>query len=213
MRIGIDLDLTVIQSDEAWYNWLYYMCIGHEPPPSAFANFIGEMLKREGTVSYNLAEYFPEPTDGKSDAFNFFRGTTCYDTIKPVQGAVKTIKQLHALGHEIVFISHVKGNTLKSKHNWLLRHFPFEFGYIATKEKHLVNVDMIADDRLENLVNFPATVHKLLYTTPYKQTYNLVTRDQVIHKVDSWKGILEYVEKVTQEQDVRAFKAAHGVFD
>jgi 5'(3')-deoxyribonucleotidase len=195
MRIGIDLDLCVIASDEAWYQYLQCIC-GGEYSKTPFSDFKETELSGGGKIDYNLSSYFPEPIYDKSDALNMWRGTTTYDTMKAVDGSVAAVTEMYNQGHEIVFISHVKGNSLKSKYSWLKRHFSFPFGFVATKEKHLISVDLMIDDRLENLVNFPATTTKILFDTPYKQTYNLVTRDQVIHDLSGWSEVLIYIKEL-----------------
>ena len=147
--IGVDVDLTVCPSDDGWREWL--------------GNKYGYVKCR--MTEYNFTHYYPHA----EDPFEYWRSLE-YSQFQPLKGSVEKLEQLSTY-FDIVFISAIKGQHTKSKYYWLEQHFPFLKGYIATKEKFLMNNSVCAmiDDRLDNLQGFDQ--HKrVLYKTPYTQS-------------------------------------------
>lgn len=179
LRIGIDVDLVMCASDKAWYEWLQSMCGGRLKDVS-FEEFIHSTIELEDEVDYNLATYFPEPQNRAVEPFDFWRSDSTYDTVKPVKSALESVLELYNSGmYEIVFITHNKGFSSRSKYRWLKRNVPVEFSYIVTKEKYLINVDMMIDDRHNFLNGFDDGVIKYLLETPYVQSEKLKNSKKV----------------------------------
>lgn len=158
--IGIDVDLTVCPSDQGWINWLNERSSKYDP--SMWLEFKSSTIK----LPYNLGSMFAEEIE---DPMEYWRELD-YTRLKPIKGCVEKLKELSTY-FDIVFISAIKGQHTKSKYYWLEQHFPFNKGYIATKEKFLMNNSVCAmiDDRLDNLQGFDQ--HKrVLYKTPYTQS-------------------------------------------
>jgi 5'(3')-deoxyribonucleotidase len=161
--LAVDCDLTVCPSDVGWREWL---------------------AERHGYVKcpmteYNFGSYYPHV----EDPFEYWR-TLEYSQFQPIEGAVEKLEALSKY-FDIVFISAIKGQHTKSKYYWLEEHFPFSKGYLATKEKFLMNDSVVAmiDDRLDNLKGFDA--HKrILYKTPYVQT----TECSVGYTIEDWNS-------------------------
>lgn len=188
MRIGIDVDLVTLASDEAWWDWLYSMCRENSNDKTSLEDLksVCQSLGRE--VDYDLSKYFSPPLNENVSPYDFWRSTNVYDTISPVKGAVDKIKQLIGSGHEVVFITHVKGHSMKSKYNNLVRLFGGgAFSFVVTKEKHLVNVDVIIDDRNE-MVNkcFEGGIEAIRFDTPYTQDEKLL---KGIRTISGWKNL------------------------
>lgn len=64
---------------------------------------------------------------------------------------------------------------MSSKVGWLKKHFPFikmgvNGGFLHTKEKHLVDVDVMVDDRIDNLLKFKDSVIKVYFGSIYQDT-------------------------------------------
>ena len=153
--IGVDVDLTVCPSDIGWLDWLVQRSKREDTLPySVYGN------KRH----YDLSKYFPS----EQDPFEYWRSLE-YSQFQPLKGSVEKLEQLSTY-FDIVFISAIKGKHNKEKYYWLREHFPFLKGYMATKEKFLMNNSVCAmiDDRLDNLQGFDQ--HKrVFYKTPYSQ--------------------------------------------
>lgn len=161
--IGVDVDLTVCPSDDGWREWL--------------GNKYG-YVKCQMT-EYNFSHYYPHA----EDPFEYWRSLE-YSQFEPLKGSVEKLDQLSKY-FDIVFISAIKGKHNKEKYYWLKEHFPFMKGYIATKEKFLMNNSVCAmiDDRLDNLQGF--NQHKrVFYKTPYSQNETC----GVGYVIDDWES-------------------------
>jgi 5'(3')-deoxyribonucleotidase len=202
MRIGIDLDLCVIKSDEEWYQWLQSLC-GGENQNTPWESFKEKILARDGVISYNLAEYFPNPKNRGVSPLDYWRSTDTYCKTKPVEGAIEAISNLHKEGHEIIFITSLKGHSHRSKYHWVERHFEIPFSFIGTKEKWILNdcLDVMVDDRKINLVKFDLG-KRVLFTTPYSQEVDCET----LSFISSWEDFK--LEKVLREKEILCQEAA-----
>jgi 5'(3')-deoxyribonucleotidase len=177
LTIGVDVDLCVVNTDWEWWSWM----ITNYGPPTGAQDL--RMLRK-----YNLTAYWPNEDPDK--LMNFWRQEGLYDNLQPIQGSFRTLLDLSEDGHKIVFISSVKGNHNKSKYYFLKRHFPFMSGYIATKEKHFVDVDVMIDDRDTNLLPFKKGVKLIRYKTNYIQGVEPNPRIEII---DGWYKIWDSV--------------------
>ncbi len=187
--IGVDFDLTVVDcvfQDGAWIDHLNTMSY-HYISKEQFAGM--------DKIDYNLGRYYPDLTE--SESFSFWKDTSLYQKLKPYKGVVEVINNLAKQGHHIVFISHCQQNHFKSKvvaaKEWF--DIPKEsFGFIATKEKHFVNVDIMIDDRNVFFNSFGEKVIKIKFDTPFSQCENLeVSLD--FHS-NNWYKIGEFLEEV-----------------
>jgi 5'(3')-deoxyribonucleotidase len=164
MRIGIDFDICTIRSDIFWLRWLN---------EAAQNNFTLEQLVEDwgyGEVPYDLSALFNMPKGLR--ALDFWKCRYLYDTMHPRPEAKAVLDQWAKEGHELIFISSVKGDHSKSKYLNIMRNFPHTSGVIFTKEKHYVDVDVMIDDRVDILEKFNGNVTTVQIPTPYKQFSN-----------------------------------------
>lgn len=154
MIVGVDVDGVVVDTSTRWLEWLQ--------------KETGRELIVRGKLNYDLTVYFEEELELKGmDGYEFWRESTLYDDMEPIPGAVETLTKLYKEGHEIVWVSQLKGNHFKSKVNFLKKHFPFWFGLIGTKEKQYARVDVLVDDRTSHLNKQPADTYKILFDSNY----------------------------------------------
>lgn len=180
MRIGVDVDLTVAQSDKIWFEWL---CMKTGIRPTLPLN----------NINYNLGHYFAQICNTKGvDPLDFWRSTNVYTDMPTVNDSVEVLKELHEMGHEIVFISALKGDHHKSKYYWLKKNFPFMSGFVGTREKDLVDVDVLIDDRNNFLNSMNGSCLKFQIFTPYEQYED--PHPDVILGV-GWLEILEFFKE------------------
>lgn len=187
--IGIDFDLTIVDcvfQDGAWIDHLNAVSY-HHISKEQFANM--------EEIDYNLGNYYPDLTEAES--FTFWKDTSLYQKLKPYESVVKVINNLAKQGHKIVFISHCQQNHFKSKvvaaKEWF--DIPKEsFGFLATKEKHFANVDVMVDDRNVFLNSFNDKVIKIKFDTPYSQDEPL--RVSVDLCTDNWYEIGKFLDEV-----------------
>lgn len=218
MRIGIDVDLTTVESDVAWWNWLLNMCFIKDEYLDCWVvnhslhDFIQNLLDiRNEQISYNLAKYFEKPINDNVDPMDFWRNEGAYDTVRVRADAQQYITQLINDGHEIVFITHNKGNGSRSKYNLLARKFDkWNFAYVVTKEKYLVDVDVLIDDRHEfcNQMLHHGK-HAALIETPYTQDVDLLVPYQPkgictwaecqFKEVQNWAQFYQFIQDLESE--------------
>lgn len=172
MRIGVDIDGVVVNTPDIWKQYLENVC---------------GMKLGEPPFSYNLCDEFQGALSRLSiDGYEWWRQGFLYDNLRPLEGCVDALRGFYEKGHEIVFISALKGNHHKSKVEFIKKFFPFYSAFLGTKEKGYVDVDVMIDDRLDNLYQFPDHVLKVLYLTDYKQSEQL--RDDVVI-VRDWESV------------------------
>lgn len=187
LNIGIDVDLTLVDSGTAWLEWLDIVY------GVSFGPSIKSIPKGE-TVYYNLSKYFPQPSSSQVTPFDFWEDPFLYDKLKPLPGSVEAIKKLKEAGHNIRFVSHCKKGHFSSKVRFLKRHFPFVDlesatgdGFYATKAKNGVAVDVLVDDRHSFLNQMDDNVIKILFETPYDQEVELKTTPD--YRGNDWEHI------------------------
>lgn len=153
--IGVDVDQVLLEPP--WLDWL-----SNRSDNCGYMRCHVEISS--GNADYDLSTYFPDV----EDPYNFWRNLD-YTGLKPYPQAFEKLRELSQY-FGIVFISTVKGNHNKSKYYWVKKNAPFMEGFLATKEKYLMNDSLVAmiDDRLKNLKGFDG--HKrVLFKTPYRQ--------------------------------------------
>ena len=200
--IGVDVDLTVADSDLSHWNWLQQ--VSRDGDGLCMPNGSSTDL-----LNYDLGSYFDLPNH--LDSMDFWRLSDIYDerpeetplyitkqihgrTIQPIKNSVQCLQSLSSQGWEIVFVSHVKGAHHKSKVEWLKRHFPFMDGFIATQEKHYVNCDIFIDDR-QNHLNKSSAEYKIKFDTVYEQDIELKYVDLISN---DWVEIEEFNNKLIE---------------
>lgn len=167
--VGIDVDLTLVSTDEEWAEYLdsRYMNLGLDLPDFP-----------DNNIDYNLGSYYPE----LKDPYTFWRMEDVYDNLTPLPYAEEVINDL-CERHEVVFVSTIKGNHHKSKYNFLKRHFPKMSGFVATKEKQYVPCNVFIDDR-NDVLNKVKAEHRIKMITPYTQAEELT---KVVCHCNDWK--------------------------
>lgn len=179
MILGVDVDLTVVQSDAGWFDWNNHLS------DKADRMTMEQALERNnGVLPYNIAYLYPKIDLEKS--YDYWRRSDLYDSMVPMKDSVEVLHMLSTIGYKIVFVSALKGDHHKSKVNFLKRHFPFMDGFIGTKEKQFAKVDALIDDRNKNLNNLGSEVMPILFKTPYEQEVELVNN---IRQFSSWEKI------------------------
>jgi 5'(3')-deoxyribonucleotidase len=160
LTIGIDVDLTLVATDVLWEKWLRDNGAILDP----------WWLETFAPVEkpYDVSKMFILP-DGL-DPYAFWRSKTLYDGLDFLSGAKEVIHYWHVCGHKIVFVSAIKGDHHKSKYYLLAENFPYNSGVVFTKEKGLVKLDVMIDDRDDILNQFDGTkTLKIKFHTPYEQ--------------------------------------------
>lgn len=157
--IGVDVDLTVVDTGRAWMEWL----------DALTGRSFSKDLWKATNLPYDLSKLYGPWLEDRGDAFDFWRQENLYDSLQPDALAQETLSSLSKHGWDVVFVSTVKGHHGKSKYYWLKKHFPFMAGALWTKEKHYVACDAMLDDRNKVLNKMPTHVQCFRPKTPYDQ--------------------------------------------
>jgi 5'(3')-deoxyribonucleotidase len=139
MIIGIDVDLTLVNSLENWVLW-YEHKTGH-----SLLNDFNKNIDH-GLNIQKLMIYHDSPLD-------YWKLPDLYDNLHPMDGCVQVVKYLQEIGHDIIFISYCVPSHIDSKTSFLNRNFGPDIKLIDTKHKEYVKMDMFIDDHSEFLDN------------------------------------------------------------
>lgn len=161
MRIGIDVDLTVVDTAREWYNYLRERTLVDVPSYE-------DLLAKGEEIEYDYSKIFTDLT--RNECLEYWRPEGIYDFLNPIKDSVEVLEDLKFTKKcEIIFVSTIKGNHHKSKFYFLKKHFPFMDGLIATKEKEYAKVDMLIDDRCNVLQRLISPTVGVQFKTPFKQ--------------------------------------------
>lgn len=195
--VGIDFDLTLVDSafaEKGWFDYLNKMS-KNKLDKQKFLDYYkttGEL------IDYNLSVYFPDLSE--QEAMSFWSDEKLYQKIKPYPEAVGVINKLAKEGYNICFISHCKkmhyGSKVQAAKEWF--DIPqTQFCFIATKEKHFVDIDVFIDDRqaFHNLFVDKPEVIKVLFETPYTQDEELKVFIDL--KTSKWEDIFTLIKDLS----------------
>lgn len=180
MIIGVDVDLVAVNSDCGLLEW----CNNLSAYPLEHDEVFNE--SNYGTLPYEFHYLYPDLNI--EQVIDYWRQEHLYDDMAPAPGCVSVLKHLHDDGHHIVFVSALTGNHYDSKRKFLERYFPFATGFIGTHQKQYAGVDLLIDDRMENLNAVRKTgIAPVLFSTPYCQR---VDAYEPVRTIDSWESLL-----------------------
>lgn len=187
MKIGVDIDGTVVDtSTSLWFSYLYQR---YEPIADKVISTMAD-----GMYPYNVSELFHIP--GGCDPFAFWKDPNLYEGLTPIKGAVEYLKKLSDEGHEIIFVSQSKGWHSKGKYYFIDKWFPFKKGVLLTKEKYLVNLDIMIDDSIHVLNSMPENVTTIKFREDTIQQDKMQERHVL---VEDWKGVYNVCQDVKEK--------------
>ena len=145
---------------------------------------------------YNLHDNFD--SNIADELLELFVDKSVYDNLQPYKGAVRTIKTLVEHGHEIYIATSTDVRNLEWKEQLLQKHFPFipKNNLIRIDNKALLNVDVMIEDKTENLVQTFAD--RVCFDQPWN--YNEET-DYVysISRIHYWGEILNIINEIERK--------------
>lgn len=186
LTIGIDVDLTIVDTGLDWLFWLQK----HFPQ-------VKEMPLKN--IDYNLSVYFG-PSKTGLEHYDYWSNNHLYDDLEFMPGFESALSAWKNEGHRAIFISHTKSGHFKSKFR-MLKNLPMvSFGdgkgdaFVATKEKGLLSgaVDVMIDDRIDMLNQFDDSVVKILFKTPYTQKEEPKTKFDLVS--NDWNEIRSFIQ-------------------
>lgn len=103
-------------------------------------------------TAYSLYENFS--TDIADELIELFVNKDVYNNLQPYKGSVRAIKTLVEHGHEVYIATSTDVRNMEWKEDLIQKHFPFipKNNLIRIHNKALLNVDVLIEDKLENLI-------------------------------------------------------------
>ena len=190
IKILIDLDLTLFNTDWLWHSYLYDRCKKRDSQ-----RFIEDYNHNQ--VSYNLLEYFEFPR--WVNGFDFWKEPDTYKNCNIHDNAVEVIKHLYEAGCQIIFCSHCMNciDQIKYKSERLTLEFhDIDYVFIPLHDKGLVKADIFIDDRNSFLNMASEDVMLIKYDTPYTQDEILERNHSV---VKNWLEIEDLICNYLEE--------------
>ncbi|WNO47324.1 hypothetical protein [Vibrio phage vB_VibM_10AMN] len=171
IKIGIDLDITLFNTDIHWLKWLMLK------PNKGFnrKQYISD--SNNNNVEYNLTKYFEGISS--EEGFKYWSDPNTYKSCDIHEGAKDVIRNLYEANCEIIFISYCMNcpDQIKYKLKRLKEEFDFmlpeDFNFIPAKKKHLVKCDLLVDDRNSFLQEMDDSVKLIKWESPYIQEVEL----------------------------------------
>ena len=102
-------------------------------------------------TTYNLHDSLPQEV--ADELLELFVDKSVYDCLQPYKGAVRAVKTLVEQGHEVYIATSTDVRNMEWKEELLQKHFPFipKKNLIRIHNKALLNVDVLVEDKMENL--------------------------------------------------------------
>ena len=159
--------------------------------------------KRHGTkielsqiTTYNLHDSLP--IEIADELLELFVEKDAYSSLQPYKGAVRAIKTLVEQGHEIYIATSTDVKNMEWKEELLQRYFPFipKGNLIRIYNKALLNVDVLIEDKLENLKSTFAD--RVCFDQPWNRDSD---SDYVysISRIHHWGEIINVIQSIERK--------------
>jgi len=174
--IGVDVDLTVVDTLTPWLHW-YEQCTGE--------TITEEMLN---AIPYGVEVLM----DKHDDPMEYWKNCELYDGKTPINGSIGALQVLSE-HYNIIFVSDTLPEHMESKNNFIDKFFPFHKGFIATKQKHLVNMDWLIDDKIQNVIDCGTWgIRGIVFETPL----NKIHTPKGFFHTNNWGKIADVLMRV-----------------
>jgi 5'(3')-deoxyribonucleotidase len=188
MRISIDFDDVIVNYVSEFVDWY---------------NHVNEQtITEEDIIGWDLTTHLPiwgENDEMMRSFIHTFIYTERFKNLKPVEGAVETIKKLLLAGHEIYIITSRSSRATHLTYKWLERHGLPINNVFFDREKDWIckhyNIRIHIDDGSHNLqkISEKTTTKPILYTrhwnqkeTRYERVHNWTDINNKITELNQW---------------------------
>lgn len=182
-RIAIDFDSTLFPSMErviAIYNQRH-----------------STNLELSQIITYDLHESLP--AEIADELLELFVDKETYSCLQPYKGAVRAIKMLVEQGNEIYVATSTDVRNMEWKEELLQKYFPFipKNNLIRIHNKALLNVDILIEDKLDNLQNTFAD--RVCFDQPWNQDDDF---DYVysVYRIHHWGEIINVIQSIERKE-------------
>jgi 5'(3')-deoxyribonucleotidase len=147
-------------------------------------------------TTYHLHDSLPPEV--ADELLELFVDKNIYDCLQPYKGAVRAVKTLVEQGHEIYIATSTDVRNMEWKEELLQKHFPFipKKNLIRIHNKSLLNVDVIVDDKLDNLKSTFAD--RICFDQPWNRDEET---DWVysIYRIHHWGEIINVINTIERK--------------
>ena len=182
-RIAIDFDETLFPTLEKVLE-VYNKC--HETN-----------IELTQITAYSLSESLG--ADIADELIKLFVDKSIYDSLQPYKGAIRAVKTLVEQGHEIYIATSTDVRNMEWKEELLHKYFPFipKNNLIRIHNKTLLNVDVLIEDKLENLKSTFAD--RVCFDQPWNQDDD---SDYVysIYRIHHWGEINNVIQSIERKE-------------
>ena len=160
--------------------------------------------KRHGTnfelsqiTTYNLSDSFD--TEVADELVELFVDKSVYDCLQPYKGAVRAVKSLIEQGHEVYIATATDVRNMEWKEELLQKHFPFipKKNLIRIHNKSLLNVDVLVEDKLDNLKS--AFAERVCFDQPWNVD-NDADWVYSIYRIHHWGEIINVIQSIERKE-------------
>lgn len=145
---------------------------------------------------YSLYDCFSE--DVADELISLFVDKATYNSLQPYKGSVKAVQTLVGRGHEIFIATATDARNLEWKEKLLQRYFPFvpKENVIRIHNKKLLNVDVLVDDKLDNLTQTFA--ERVCFNQPWNQDKDM---DYIynIYRIRNWGEMTNIINEIERK--------------
>lgn len=169
IKIAVDQDQVLADLLEEWLN--------------RYNNDYNDNLKKEDIIHWNWSDIVKLECGNK--IYDYLDDTDMFENLKVIDDSVEVVKEL-SNGYEIFIVTAPWNvDNIKPKYKWLQKHFPFvdEKNYVFTRNKSIINADILIDDKPENLLGFKG--FRILFDAPHNKT------ETRLNRVNNWLEIKE----------------------
>ena len=147
-------------------------------------------------TEYSLHDNFP--ADVADELIALFVEKEVYDCLQPYKGAARAIKTLVEQGHEIYIATSTDVRNMEWKEELLQKHFPFipKKNLIRIHNKSLLNVDVLIEDKLDNLKSIFAD--RVCFNQPWNID-NDADYVYSISRIHHWGEIINIIQSIERK--------------
>lgn len=182
LKIGIDFDETLFPT--------------LEKVVETYNKRHGTDIETSQITTYRLHDSLP--ADVADELVCLFVDKDIYSFLQPYKGSVRAIKYLVEQGHEIYIATSADVRNMEWKEELLQKYFPFipKQNLIRIYNKALLNVDVLIEDKLDNLKSTFA--ERVCFNQPWNQD-NEADWVYSVYRVHHWGEITNVINDIERK--------------
>lgn len=168
-RIGVDMDGVLCDLLHPWIK--------------AYNKDYNDNFKTDMITNW----YWHEGLKCGEEIYKYLQEDYIFTQAPVIKNSQIVLHKLHEKYEIFIVTAHTYAKNVIPKERWLKKHFPFipDSNYVFVKNKSIVNVDVMIDDRVENLDSIECP-EKILFTASHNKLETKYTR------VNNWLEIAKY---------------------